>query len=128
MVREKGDAAGPYPYQHPGGDGLPRWTRADRSLENEDVVLWYTLGITHVARPEEWPVMPTGRPGCAWSPTGSSPATRHSTLGVRGQESGVRKTAFGPLTWRESLPWWSNSSGMVPRGRPPTRPRRSRSA
>ena len=38
--------------------GLPRWTEADRSIENTDVVLWYTFGIHHVPRVEEWPVMP----------------------------------------------------------------------
>jgi primary-amine oxidase len=38
--------------------GLTRWTAADRSIENTDVVLWYVFGIHHVTRPEEWPVMP----------------------------------------------------------------------
>ncbi|MGH7856285.1 MAG: primary-amine oxidase, partial [Candidatus Binatia bacterium] len=52
-------AGGDYPNQSPGGDGLPRWTKADRAIENTDVVLWYTLGFHHVVRPEDWPVMPT---------------------------------------------------------------------
>ena len=51
-------AAGEYPNQHAGGDGLPRWTAADRSLVDTDVVLWYTFGVTHFVRPEDWPVMP----------------------------------------------------------------------
>ncbi len=51
-------AAGDHPNQHVGGDGLPRWTAADRPLVDEDVVLWYTFGVTHVPRPEDWPVMP----------------------------------------------------------------------
>ncbi len=38
--------------------GLPRWTSADRPIENTDVVLWYVFGIHHITRPEEWPVMP----------------------------------------------------------------------
>lgn len=38
--------------------GLPEWTEADRSIENTDVVLWYTFGIHHITRPEDWPVMP----------------------------------------------------------------------
>ena len=42
-------AAGPHPNQSSGGDGLPRWTAADRSLVDTDVVLWYTFGVTHVA-------------------------------------------------------------------------------
>lgn len=38
--------------------GLPAWTAANRSIENTDVVLWYTFGIHHIPRIEEWPVMP----------------------------------------------------------------------
>jgi primary-amine oxidase len=52
-------ATGNYPNQSKGGDGLPRWTQANRSIENTDIVLWYTLGNTHVVRPEEWPVLTT---------------------------------------------------------------------
>ena len=50
--------AGDHPNQSKGGDGLPRWTSADRSLMATDVVLWHTFGITHVPRPEDWPVTP----------------------------------------------------------------------
>jgi primary-amine oxidase len=39
--------------------GLPRWTAANRPIENTDVVLWYVFGIHHITRPEDWPVMPT---------------------------------------------------------------------
>ncbi|TXI56092.1 primary-amine oxidase [Mycolicibacterium mageritense] len=38
--------------------GLPEWTAANRSIENTDVVVWYTFGIHHIPRPEEWPIMP----------------------------------------------------------------------
>jgi primary-amine oxidase len=51
--------AGDFPAQHP-GTGLPEWTAADRSLEDTDVVVWYTLGSHHSPRPEDWPVMPVG--------------------------------------------------------------------
>jgi primary-amine oxidase len=62
--------AGDYPNQHPGGAGLPAWTKADRPIENTDVVLWYTQGSHHIARPEDWPVMPVERVGFALKPTG----------------------------------------------------------
>lgn len=46
--------------QHPGGDkfGLAEWVDADASIENKDVVLWASFGMTHASRPEEWPIMP----------------------------------------------------------------------
>ncbi len=52
-------AAGLYPNQSRGEDGLPSWTSADRSIEDTDIVLWYTMGLHHVVRAEDWPVMPT---------------------------------------------------------------------
>jgi primary-amine oxidase len=62
--------AGDYPNQHPGGAGLPEWTKADRPIVNTDIVLWYTLGSHHLPRPEDWPVMPVERAGFALRPFG----------------------------------------------------------
>ncbi len=59
-----------YPNQHPGGDGLPLWTAADRSLEGENVVVWYTLNYHHLPRPEDWPVQPVVYAGFHWMPEG----------------------------------------------------------
>ena len=39
-------AAGDYPMQSKGGDGLPAWTKANRAIENTDIVLWYTIAFT----------------------------------------------------------------------------------
>jgi primary-amine oxidase len=50
-------AAGPYPYQGRAGAGLPTWIADNEPLEGRDVVLWYTLGVTHVPTPEQHPVM-----------------------------------------------------------------------
>jgi primary-amine oxidase len=63
-------AAGDYPNQHPGGAGLPAWVKADRPLENTDVVLWYSLGVHHVVRPEDWPVQPVAYAGFTLKPVG----------------------------------------------------------
>jgi primary-amine oxidase len=51
-------AAGTYPTLSEPGQGLPAWTAGDRSIQNADIVLWYTFGMHHVARAEDWPVMP----------------------------------------------------------------------
>jgi primary-amine oxidase len=63
-------AAGDYPNQHVGGDGLPRWTSADRSLTNRDIVVWHSFGVTHIPRPEDWPVMPVEYCGFQLIPVG----------------------------------------------------------
>ena len=63
-------AAGDYPNQNPGIDGLPRWTSANRSVENTDVVLWYVFSHNHVPRPEDWPVMPAACIGFHLKPDG----------------------------------------------------------
>ena len=62
--------AGDYPNQDPGGAGLPAWTKADRPIEDTDVVLWYTVGSNHITRPEDWPVMPAERAGFMLKPAG----------------------------------------------------------
>ena len=63
-------AAGDHPNQSRGGDGLPAWTAQDRSLVGTDIVLWYTFGVTHIPRPEDWPVMPVERCGFTLLPSG----------------------------------------------------------
>jgi primary-amine oxidase len=63
-------AAGDYPNQNEGGAGLPEWTQADRSIENTDVVLWYTLGSHHPARLEDWPMTQVKRCGFMLEPEG----------------------------------------------------------
>lgn len=74
-------AAGEYPNQSPGGDGLPKWVADDQSLDNEDVVVWYTLGLTHIPRPEEWPIMNSTHVGFKLIPAGFF--SRNPALDVR---------------------------------------------
>ncbi len=62
--------AGWYPNQHEGGDGLPAWTAKDRPLENQNVVVWYTLNYHHLPRPEDWPVQPVVYANFHWMPVG----------------------------------------------------------
>ncbi len=76
-------AAGPFPNQHPGGAGLPSYIANDRNLVDTDIVLWLTCGTNHVARPEDWPVMPAARTGFILEPAGFF--ARNPALDVRPQ-------------------------------------------
>lgn len=63
-------AAGDYPGQQSGGAGLPAYVQHNRALVQTDLVVWYTVGSTHVTRPEDWPVMPVETVGFALKPAG----------------------------------------------------------
>lgn len=63
-------AAGDYPNQHKGGDGLIKWTEQDRNVSDTDLVVWYTMGHTHIPRIEDYPVMPTAYIGFLLKPNG----------------------------------------------------------
>ena len=63
-------ATGDYPNQAAGGAGLPAFAARERNLTDTDVVLWFTFGTNHVARPEDWPVMPVHPIGFKLLPSG----------------------------------------------------------
>ncbi len=79
--------AGDYPNQHKGRVGLGEWTKANRSIEKTDIVLWHTVGMHHAPRLEDWPVMPVSYTGFMLRPSGffdqnraldvAPPAPRH---------------------------------------------------
>ncbi|KAA9395033.1 primary-amine oxidase [Kocuria coralli] len=62
--------AGTFPSQSSGWQGLPAWTKANRSLDGEDIVLWHQFGPTHLPRTEDWPVMPVDYSGFWFKPHG----------------------------------------------------------
>jgi primary-amine oxidase len=70
LTRDELYAAGDYPTAGVAGEGLPKWTAANRSIDNTDVVVWYTLGFHHVPRPEDYPVMPLELHGFELKPAG----------------------------------------------------------
>ena len=63
-------AAGAYPYGTTGGDGLPAFAAGDRNLAQADTVVWHSFAAHHVARPEDWPVMPVTTTGFHLRPFG----------------------------------------------------------
>jgi primary-amine oxidase len=54
----------------PENQGLPTWTEANRDIADTDLTVWHTFGLTHAARPEDYPVMPTEYARCTWVPYG----------------------------------------------------------
>ena len=48
-------------------------------IVDTDVVLWHSFGVTHIPRPEDWPVMPVEYTGFSLIPVASSIATQRST-------------------------------------------------
>lgn len=62
--------AGDYPNQSEPGQGIPAWVAADREIADEDLVLWYTVGMNHIVVPEDWPVAPVHRSGFKMRPAG----------------------------------------------------------
>lgn len=62
--------AGEYPNQSRGGDGLPAYIAGNRNIVDEDIVVWYTFGMHHVVRLEDWPVMPRQHVGFILQPHG----------------------------------------------------------
>lgn len=63
-------ASGEFPNQSGSTSaGLAAFTN-DEALQGQDIVLWYTLGFTHLARPEDYPVMPAESIGFKLQPRG----------------------------------------------------------
>jgi primary-amine oxidase len=52
-------AEGKYPNRSAHDTGLGQYIKDNQALDNSDDVVWMTTGTTHVARAEEWPIMPT---------------------------------------------------------------------
>jgi primary-amine oxidase len=62
--------AGDFVNRSPAGSGLPTYSSADRPIDNTDLVVWHTFGLTHFPRTEDWPIMPVDRTGFTLKPTG----------------------------------------------------------
>jgi primary-amine oxidase len=55
---------------HSGEGGLEEITAKDRNISECDLVTWLTFGVTHLPRPEDWPVMPVEYCGVHLIPVG----------------------------------------------------------
>ena len=52
-------AAGEYVVGSRGDDGLAVWAARNRAIRNQDIVVWVNVGMHHLTRVEDLPVMPT---------------------------------------------------------------------
>ena len=52
-------AGGDFVFAGKGNDGLDIWTRQNRGIRDQDVVVWVNVGVNHFTRSEDMPVMPT---------------------------------------------------------------------
>ncbi|CCM06334.1 uncharacterized protein FIBRA_08587 [Fibroporia radiculosa] len=50
-------------------DSLPVWCQGEDKLTEEDLLLYITTGVTHIPRPEDWPVMPVEHVRLLFRPT-----------------------------------------------------------
>ena len=73
-------AGGKYVFDGAPNDGLRTWTAANRSVDNTDVVLYYTVGVTHIPRVEDWPMMASHHAGFMIMPAGFF--SQNAALGV----------------------------------------------
>ncbi|KAH9940012.1 peroxisomal copper amine oxidase [Epithele typhae] len=50
-------------------DSMAHWAKGDAKLTEEDILVYLTMGVTHIPRPEDWPVMPVEHVRVLFRPT-----------------------------------------------------------
>ncbi|KAL5342220.1 copper amine oxidase [Aspergillus crustosus] len=63
-------AGGEFTNQSKASVGVEGWVARQENVENEDLVLWHTFGLTHNPRIEDFPVMPVERVSVMLKPDG----------------------------------------------------------
>merc|ERR1712187_533303 len=69
-------AAGEFTNQSKQSHGVEEMVERKDPVENEDVVLWHTFGLTHNPRIEDFPVMPMEKVSVMLKPDGFSRRTQ----------------------------------------------------
>ncbi|CUM63853.1 uncharacterized protein PRCAT00001438001 [Priceomyces carsonii] len=63
-------AAGEFTNQSQNDTGLGVWANNDDKVNNDDCVLWHSFSLTHIPRPEDFPVMPCDMLSLELKPSG----------------------------------------------------------
>ncbi|KAJ9195634.1 hypothetical protein DTO164E3_6710 [Paecilomyces variotii] len=85
-------AAGEFTNQSKSSDGVETWVQRNDPIENEDVVLWHTFGLTHNPRIEDFPVMPVERISVHLKPDGFF--TKNPALDVPPSDQSFNKSTL----------------------------------
>ncbi|KIJ66507.1 hypothetical protein HYDPIDRAFT_86968 [Hydnomerulius pinastri MD-312] len=74
-------------------DSVGKWVKEGQgSIDNEDIVLYLTVGTTHVPRPEDWPVMPVEHLSVLFKPNNFF--AKNPSMDVPGTKDTHSKPAF----------------------------------
>ncbi|EGN93764.1 hypothetical protein SERLA73DRAFT_115814 [Serpula lacrymans var. lacrymans S7.3] len=80
-------------------DSVGKWVKnGEGTIENEDIVLYLTVGTTHIPRPEDWPVMPVEHVNLLFKPNNFF--SKNPSMDVPGTKD------------PHSVPAFSNSNGV----------------
>jgi len=82
----------PQTRDHP-EESVCNWVKDSGSIDNEDIVLFLTLGTTHIPRPEDWPVMPVEHLRVTFKP--QSFFEMNPALDVPAANDSKSRSAFG---------------------------------
>ncbi|KAF8520966.1 hypothetical protein JB92DRAFT_2828019 [Gautieria morchelliformis] len=46
----------------PPNDSVEKWANEEESIDDDDILLFVTMGVNHIPRPEDWPVVIESQP------------------------------------------------------------------
>jgi len=74
-------------------DSISTWVEGKKNVANEDILLYLTIGVTHIPRPEDWPVMPVEHLSVTFKP--QSFFDKNPSMDVPGTRDLHSVSAFG---------------------------------
>ncbi|KAF5383968.1 hypothetical protein D9757_006915 [Collybiopsis confluens] len=73
-------------------DSIASWVAGGLPVKDEDILVFLTVGTTHIPRPEDWPVMPVEHLNIAIKP--NSFFAKNASMDVLGTQDGKSVSAF----------------------------------
>ncbi|KAL4924796.1 copper amine oxidase [Aspergillus undulatus] len=87
-------AGGEFTNQSKKSEGVEGWVAREENVEDEDLVLWHTFGLTHNPRIEDFPVMPVEKVSVMLKPDGFF--TKNPALDVPLSTQAFNKSTLHP--------------------------------